>query len=99
MDDLVNLEIEPPVDLRNHVVARELIALSEKKNREFINLNIGQITNVLFEGGHKDGLISGFTTNYIRVDHPWQSELAGQIRKVALTGFSETGRIKIKLIE
>ena len=98
--DTIAAKLPEKVTFREKEIrSKKLIALSEKKNREFINLNIGQITNVLFEGGHKDGLISGFTTNYIRVDHPWQSELAGQIRKVALTGFSETGRIKIKLIE
>jgi threonylcarbamoyladenosine tRNA methylthiotransferase MtaB len=78
---------------------KRLIALSELKNHEFNNLNIGQITNVLFERSHVDGLITGFTSNYIRVEHPWQSKLSGQIKKVKLNSISPTGRMAIKLID
>ena len=35
-----------------------------------------------------EGLITGFTSNYIRVEYPWQSKLAGQIKKVKLKNIS-----------
>jgi threonylcarbamoyladenosine tRNA methylthiotransferase MtaB len=79
--------------------SKRLIALSENKNLEFKKLNTGQITNVLFERTCSDGLISGFTSNYIRVEHPWHSKLAGQIKKVKLTGISPTGRMSVELID
>jgi len=79
--------------------SKRLIALSDKKNLEFVNLNIGQITNVLFERTRNEGLITGFTSNYIRVEYPWQSTLAGQIRKVKLKNILETGRMSIELID
>jgi len=77
--------------------SKRLIALSEKKNLEFMKLNIGHETNVLFERTRSEGLITGFTSNYLRVEHPWESTLAGQIKKVILNNISATGRINVKI--
>ena len=79
--------------------SKKLISLSEKKNLEFINLNLGQITDVLFERTRSEGFITGFTPNYIRVEHPWQSQLAGQIRRVKLNNISPTGRMRVEIID
>ncbi|MCX6325954.1 MAG: tRNA (N(6)-L-threonylcarbamoyladenosine(37)-C(2))-methylthiotransferase MtaB [Bacteroidia bacterium] len=78
--------------------SKRLIALSKKKNIEFNKLNIGQTTNVLFERTRSEGLISGFTLNYIRVEYPWQSRLAGQVEKVKLESILPTGRMSVELI-
>jgi threonylcarbamoyladenosine tRNA methylthiotransferase MtaB len=79
--------------------SKRLIGLSQKKNLAFDNLNIGQVTNVLFERTRSEGLITGFTANYIRTEYPWESRLAGNIKKVRLTGISSTGKMNISLIE
>ena len=79
--------------------SKRLIALSQKKNLIFNKLNIGQITNVLFEGTRIEGLITGFTSNYIRVEYPWEPGLTGQIKKVRLNKISQSGRICIELTE
>jgi threonylcarbamoyladenosine tRNA methylthiotransferase MtaB len=79
--------------------SKRLIALSENKNLKFLELNIGQTANVLFERTRSEGQISGFTPNYIRVEHPWQERLAGQVRKVKLTGISPDFKMKIELTE
>ena len=78
--------------------SKRLIALSQKKNIIFNNLNIGQVTNVLFERNHSQGLITGFTSNYIRVEYPWESRLAGMIKKVKLKEISPSGKMSIELI-
>jgi threonylcarbamoyladenosine tRNA methylthiotransferase MtaB len=78
--------------------SKRLIALSQKKNIIFNKLNIGQVTNVLFEKTYSEGLITGFTSNYIRVGYPWESKLAGQIRKVRLNDISSSGKMNIELI-
>jgi len=78
--------------------SKQLIALSQKKNIIFNNLNIGQITNVLFEKTYSDGFITGFTSNYIRVQYPWDSKLAGEIRKVKLNDILTSGKMSIELI-
>jgi threonylcarbamoyladenosine tRNA methylthiotransferase MtaB len=79
--------------------SRKLISMSEMKNREFFELNSGRIENVLFEKSRYNGMISGFTGNYIRVEYPWVLKLAGQIRKVRLTNISDSGRMNVELIE
>lgn len=79
--------------------SKRLIALSKKKNIIFNNLNAGQYSNVLFESTRNEGLITGFTSNYIRVEYPWESRLTGQIKTVRLTKVSLSGRMNIELIE
>jgi threonylcarbamoyladenosine tRNA methylthiotransferase MtaB len=79
--------------------SKRLIALSQKKSLLFNKLNIGQVTDVLFESTRSEGLITGFTPNYIRVEHPWESRLTGQIKKVRLNKISSSGRMSIELIE
>lgn len=78
--------------------SKRLISLSSNKNIIFNKQNIGQETNVLFENTRCDGSITGFTSNYIRVESPWDSRLAGNIKKVRLTGISSSGRMNIELI-
>jgi threonylcarbamoyladenosine tRNA methylthiotransferase MtaB len=78
--------------------SKRLIQLSEDKNLKFNTLNIHRVANVLFERSKNEGMITGFTENYIRVEHPWQNSLAGQIRKVRLTGLSPTGNMKIEIL-
>jgi threonylcarbamoyladenosine tRNA methylthiotransferase MtaB len=79
--------------------SKRLATLSDNKNLEFNNLNLGQSTNVLFEKTRSEGLITGFTSNYIRVEHPWLNGLAGQIVKVKLNSLSPAGKIKVELID
>jgi threonylcarbamoyladenosine tRNA methylthiotransferase MtaB len=79
--------------------SKRLIALSQKKNHIFNVLNTGEVTNVLFEGTRIEGFITGFTSNYIRVEYPWESGLSGKIKKVRLKNISQSGRMNIELID
>jgi threonylcarbamoyladenosine tRNA methylthiotransferase MtaB len=79
--------------------SKKLIALSKKKNTIFNKMNSGQYTDVLFESTQNEGSITGFTSNYIRVEYPWESRLAGQVKRVRLKEVSQSGRMKIELIE
>ena len=79
--------------------SKRLITLSKDKNLEFNKLNTGYITKVLFERTRSEGLIIGFTSNYIRVEHPWHSGLACQIKKVKLNRITPTGRMSVELID
>jgi threonylcarbamoyladenosine tRNA methylthiotransferase MtaB len=79
--------------------SRSLIQLSEGKAFEFSRLNLGQTTDVLFEKARIDGLITGFSSNYIRVEYPWQAGLGGRVVKVKLNGLSSAGRMSIELID
>lgn len=79
--------------------SKRLIALSERKNLEFSKKNIGEITSVLFEKTRNEGLMTGFTSNYLKTEHPWHLKLAGEIIKVKLKGLLDNGRINVELID
>lgn len=79
--------------------SKRLLSLSEDKALKFNKLNTGQISNVLFEKTRNEGMITGFTSNYIRVEYPWQTKFAGRIKKVKLAGISPTGKMNVELID
>jgi threonylcarbamoyladenosine tRNA methylthiotransferase MtaB len=87
-----------PYSVREHR-SKRLISLSGDKHLEFCKLNIGRVSNVLFEQTRRDGMITGLTENYIRVEYPWKASLAGRIKRVRLTGISTTCRITSELID
>lgn len=77
--------------------SKQLIALSGKKHNDFCTINSGTVSSVLFENNKIDGLITGFTENYIKVEHPWQSKLAGKIMNVKLLETTVNGRMTIEI--
>ncbi|NMC39437.1 MAG: tRNA (N(6)-L-threonylcarbamoyladenosine(37)-C(2))-methylthiotransferase MtaB [Bacteroidales bacterium] len=79
--------------------SKKLISLSREKQKRFSHLNIGTITKVLFEGNRKNGIISGFTENYLKVEYPWDARLSGTIRKVRISGSDENDNLIIELID
>jgi threonylcarbamoyladenosine tRNA methylthiotransferase MtaB len=78
--------------------SRILSDLSESKSLKFSQMNIGEPTEVLFEMTKNDGMITGFTENYLRVEFPWQTNLAGKVVKVRITGIADTGRLTVELL-
>ncbi|MCK6606063.1 MAG: tRNA (N(6)-L-threonylcarbamoyladenosine(37)-C(2))-methylthiotransferase MtaB [Ignavibacteriaceae bacterium] len=65
--------------------------LSDKKKFEFYNSRLGSEEEVLFEEENHEGIMRGFSSNYIRVEQPYNSDYINKLVKVKL---SETnGRI------
>ncbi|MDP3148230.1 MAG: tRNA (N(6)-L-threonylcarbamoyladenosine(37)-C(2))-methylthiotransferase MtaB [Ignavibacteria bacterium] len=58
--------------------------LSDKKRFAFQEKFIGKKERVLFEEANDDGIIKGFTSNYIKVFHPFMSELQNQFTEVTI---------------
>ena len=58
--------------------------LSDKKRFAFQEKFIGKKERVLFEEADDNGIIKGFTSNYIRVFHPFMSELQNQFTEVSI---------------
>ncbi len=79
--------------------SKRLIALSEHKALEFRKRNIGLQTDVLFERTRTDGMITGFSANYIRVEYPWNAKLGGEIRNVKLINIAPSGRMNIEITD
>ena len=58
--------------------------LSEKLYSDFIEANKGVEEKVLFESTDKNGMMEGYTGNYIRVAREYDPELIGKIVDVVL---------------
>ena len=81
-----------------HERSKILHQLAEEKQRAFYQKNLGKKANVLFESNKKDGLMFGFTENYIKVEIPFNRSLIGEIRPVKLIELSVTGNVKAKML-
>jgi len=62
----------------------ELRMLSDKKKRAFYDRFIGSQQRILWEGSDDEGLMYGFSENYLKVSQPWSSEAVNNITNVAM---------------
>jgi threonylcarbamoyladenosine tRNA methylthiotransferase MtaB len=67
-----------PVHVRNER-NKILRNLSYQKMQYFRNQQVGKIRPVLFEQQEKNGMLEGYTDNYIRISAPYQKALEHQI--------------------
>ena len=74
------VELKPvvPVHIRNER-NKILRNLSYQKMQYFTNLHIGQERKVLFETMNKNGMMEGYTDNYIKITAPHKKEWENQI--------------------
>lgn len=79
-DNTRALEIKPvvPMQVRNER-NKVLRNLSFMKMQYFTSLHSGQQRKVLFEGHNKNGMMEGYTDNYIRIATPYREEWANRI--------------------
>jgi len=66
-----------------------LLELSNTKKKDFYLKAQGQIRPVLAESDNKNGMMFGFTDNYIKVSFPYDKNLVNKIINVKLLVFSE----------
>jgi threonylcarbamoyladenosine tRNA methylthiotransferase MtaB len=74
------LNIEPvvPINIR-HERTKILRALSYKKMQQFIRKHSGETRKVLFEGKNKNGMMDGYTDNYIKITTSHKEEWTNEI--------------------
>ena len=79
-DNTHALSISPivPVHTR-HERTKMLRSLSYKKMQLFSHNHKGEIRKVLFEGQNKNGMMEGFTDNYIKVSVPYKEKWTNEI--------------------
>jgi threonylcarbamoyladenosine tRNA methylthiotransferase MtaB len=70
--------------------------LSAKMQRAFYESQLGNTLEVLFEGENKEGYITGFTQNYVRVKTFWNPELINTTQKIRLTDIDEDGVVRFE---
>lgn len=76
-----------------------LTMLSEKKRRYFYEQFTGTDRVVLFEQSNEEGLMSGFTDNYVRVSLPLQEERLNTMAPVHLHHINEQAVVAAALAE
>jgi len=79
-DNTHALSLNPvvPVHVR-HERNKTLRNLSYMKMQYFIGQHVGQTKKVLFENNDKNGMMEGYTDNYIRITTPYRQEWVNEI--------------------
>ncbi len=79
--------------------SKMLHILSDKKRRRFYEGNLGRKAVVLFEKDIADGLMHGFTENYIRIAAAYDPLMINELKRVRLTGISSRGLMEVVELE
>ncbi len=79
--------------------SKMLHILSDKKRRKFYEDHINNSAQVLFENDVDDGIMYGFTENYIRVAAKYDPLLINEIKKVKLTSIGNDGLVQVQEVE
>ncbi|WP_337040753.1 tRNA (N(6)-L-threonylcarbamoyladenosine(37)-C(2))-methylthiotransferase MtaB [Emticicia sp. 17c] len=90
------LSIKPvvPANKRNER-SKMLHILSDKKRRFFYEQQLGKNFSVLFEEDVEDGLMQGFTENYVRVVAKYDPLLINETKKVSLISINENMLVEV----
>ena len=91
----VELEGVVPMKKRNER-SKMLRILSEKKRRKFYEENLGQTFTVLFEEDVENGMMHGFTENYIRVAAKYDPMLINELKVVTLDAILADGNVGVR---
>lgn len=87
-----------PMDVRRER-SKMLHILSDKKKRAFYEQNIGTTRSVLFEHEEDNGVMYGFTENYVKVKIPYDEKLTNTFQTVKLTEIDRDGIMKCSLFD
>jgi threonylcarbamoyladenosine tRNA methylthiotransferase MtaB len=90
----VEMDQVVPMKKRNER-SKMLRILSEKKRRKFYEENLELSFEVLFEEDIEDGMMHGFTENYIRVAAKYDPLLINEIKTVTLKEINEKGVVEV----
>lgn len=74
--------------------SKMLHILSEKKRRAFYESQLGKLSEVLFEAADTDGMMEGFTRNYVKVAMPYDPLWVNSEMKGFLQAISQDGRVQ-----
>ncbi len=86
-----------PMDTRRER-SKLLHLLSDRKKLAFYQTQIGKNKNVLFEQEENEGLLYGFTENYVKVKTAFDARLINQIVGVQLTEIDRDGLMKCRIL-
>jgi threonylcarbamoyladenosine tRNA methylthiotransferase MtaB len=71
--------------------ARILRALGAEKRKAFARRAVGRTVEVLFEAGGRNGFLSGFSSEYLRIEAPAEAVRINRIVRVLITAATDGG--------
>lgn len=86
-----------PMELRRER-SKILHLLSDRKKQAFYQTQIGKEKTVLFEQEENEGMLYGFTENYVKVKTPFNAQLVNQICNVELIEIDRDGLMKCNIL-
>jgi len=86
-----------PMNIRKER-SKQLHILSEKKKRAFYESQLGTTRSVLFEQEEDEGMMYGFTENYVKVKIPYNSSLVNTFCTLNLDSIDRDGIVKANLV-
>lgn len=91
------LGVKVPMETRRER-SKILHLLSDRKKQAFYQTQIGKEKTVLFEQEENEGMLYGFTENYVKVKTPFNAQLVNQICTVQLTEIDRDGLMKCNIL-
>ncbi len=95
----------PAVSMPNKVQSRistervsRLEELSDRLHKAFAEKYLGSVREVLFESTDRNGLMYGYTDNYLRASAPYDTALINNICAVRLLDFDAEGNITSEIV-
>ncbi|WP_420387282.1 tRNA (N(6)-L-threonylcarbamoyladenosine(37)-C(2))-methylthiotransferase MtaB [Roseivirga sp.] len=90
-------EMEGTVPMKERTRRSKMLRiLSEKKKRKFYESQLGTTRTVLFEDDVEDGMMHGFTENYVRVTAKYDPLLINELKTVQLTQLNDRGVVEVE---
>jgi threonylcarbamoyladenosine tRNA methylthiotransferase MtaB len=84
------VELDGTVDVVERKKRNNMLRiLSEKKKHEFYENMIGKNVKVLFENDNHDGSLYGWTSNYVRVKHPYSEDIINKFLTTSIEGIDD----------
>jgi threonylcarbamoyladenosine tRNA methylthiotransferase MtaB len=94
------LKITPIVPTHKRAERSKMLhILSDKKRRYFYEQQLGKTFTVLFEEDIEDGMMQGFTENYVRVCAKYDPILINETKEVALVSINEKMIVEVEEVE
>jgi threonylcarbamoyladenosine tRNA methylthiotransferase MtaB len=99
-DNTEAISLDGKVDMGERKRRNKMLRiLSAKKLREFYEKHLNKEFTVLFEQENKNGIIHGFTENYIKIAYPFDGKLVNQSVTVTTKAIDEEGFVQIESLE
>jgi threonylcarbamoyladenosine tRNA methylthiotransferase MtaB len=93
------VEIQPKVDgMQKSERSKMLHILSDKKRRAFYESQLNKTGNVLFEESTDNGLMEGFSENYVRLAVPYDPLLINTVQPVRYKSIMDSGDVKGEIL-